>query len=405
MKKLFLILLLFSGLISPLETESANIQEDPDSLIITALSMVNEDSLHSYVQHLQNMGTRFMVAPNRKEVATWIMEKFLSFGLTEVRLDSFPAYVHINAFELNYDTTTWQYNVEAKITGTEFPEKEMILVGHYDDATQNVDPIFAAPGADDNASGTAALLESARVIIELGYQPGQTIVFLASAAEELMYYGDAGTEHYALEAQNAGRDIVMAVNNDMIAWNDGSNTIQLFNHTGSPEITALAKEIINNYTTLNYQSHTPVQDVGGDIQPFLDAGYHGIYFMEHSINPHYHTLGDTIGNLDFAYFAETTGIGLGCILQKDITVKTRDYPMSSNSLVIIPNPASGYVMVHTPEKADLNHIEIFSLDGTLQLSQTLSGPTRIDISSLPAGVYILAVRNKEKCNYGKLVVI
>lgn len=362
--------------------------------------------MHSYVQSLQDMGTRFMIAPNRKEVATWILNKFLSFGITDVHLDSFPAYVHINIFALTYDTTTWQYNVEARIPGTEFPDQEMILLAHYDDATQNVDPIFFAPGADDNASGTAAVLECARIIREMNYQPRQSMIFLASAAEELMYYGDSGTEHYAAEALAAEKDIVMVLNNDMIGWNDGTNTIQFFNHIGSPELTELAIDITTNYTTLNYQSHTPVQDVGGDIQPFLDAGYHGIYFMEHSINPNYHTLKDSINYLDFEYLAQSTAIGLGCILQTDYTTDGKDYSNEITELEIMPNPASDYVIVRSSGLNIPQSVKIYSIDGTLKQIETQFDPaTNIDITRLFPGIYFVVAGSSAGIQQRRLVVL
>ncbi len=378
--------------------------EEPDSVIVAALAMVDEDSLQVNVQALQDMGTRFMIAPNRLEVADWIMDKFLSYGITEVRLDSFRL-CHINLLGLDYDTTTWQYNVEARITGTEFPEKEIVLIGHYDDATHFVDPIYAAPGADDNASGTAALIEYARVFNESGYQPRQTVVLLASAAEELMYYGDAGTEHYAAEALAAGMDIVLAVNNDMIGWNDDTWTVQLFNHIGSPQATQLAIDIIDTYTTLNYQSLEPVQDVGGDIQPFLDAGYHGIYFMEHSINPNYHSLGDTIGNLDFAYLAECARIGLGCMLQNDITVNIKDYTANLPTLRIYPNPATSNITICNPANVRPHKISVYGSDGSLRLQQTVSGDrTVINLSGFPDGVYIVRLISAEGTWEGKIVL-
>lgn len=406
MKILITTVLLVCYLVFPARAEFMKTPDNPDSLIVAALSMIEQDSMFSYVQSLQDMGTRFMIAPNRKEVATWIMNKFLSFGITDVRLDSFPAYVHINIFALTYDTTTWQYNVEARIPGTEFPDQEMIMLAHYDDATQNVDPIFFAPGADDNASGTAAVLECARVIREMNYQPRQSMIFLASAAEELMYYGDSGTEHYAAEAVASGKDIVMVLNNDMIGWNDGTNTIQLFNHIGSTELTELAQNIITYYTTLNYQSHTPVQDVGGDIQPFLDAGYHGIYFMEHSINPNYHTLGDSIDYLDFGYMAEATAINLACILQTDYTTSANDYSADQTDLEIMPNPATEYIIVRSQGFNIPQTVKIYAIDGTLKLTEALVVPTtKIDISQLPPGIYLIVAASSKGIKQSRLVVL
>lgn len=406
MKKCFISLIIVFFMLS-----QGNSQDRPslplegDSLIVAALAMIDADSLQGYVQSLQDMGTRFMISPNRKEVATWIMNKFLSFGIEEVRLDSFLCYTNINWPPLVYDTATWQYNVEARIQGIGVPEEEVVLLGHYDCVVQDADPLLFAPGADDNASGTAAALECARVIMEMGYQPEQTLIFLASAAEELMYYGDSGTEHYASEAKAAGRNIVMAINNDMIAWNDGSWTIDLFNHNLSPHITTLAINIIVNYTSLNYKSWAPTNNIGGDIQPFLDAGYHGIYFMEHLINPNYHKVTDLVDHCDFIYLAEATKVSIGCILYSDISVGLRESGTVNGYVSVYPNPARDRVNVNLPESSRDWDLKIYDISGRLVYESALTkGSNSIDISGIRDGIHVMTFTNGERLFYHKLIV-
>jgi hypothetical protein len=396
MKKGFTLIILFGFSFAGIVSDNKAQCQNSDSLIVAALAMISHDSMQNNVEDLQEMGTRFLISPNHKEVATWIMNKFISYGIEEVRLDSFPcnSYISWPPF-LVYDTTTWQYNVEARIEGNSIPEEEIVLIGHYDCVVQDADPMVIAPGADDNASGTAATMECARVMMEMGYQPEQTLIFLASAAEELMYYGDAGTEHYAAEAQAEGRDITMAINNDMIAWNDGSWTIDLFNSTLSPLITSMAIYIIENYTTLNIYSWQPVYEVGGDIQPFLDAGYQGIYFMEHLINPNYHTINDIADNCDFQYLAEATKVSLGLILHADLTVGTNQHNIIQNSLNILPNPSA--LTIHfVLDVTDQNTIySIFNLNGDkVETGRLIPGNYHdLNIQHLHKGVYSLVVNH------------
>lgn len=391
--------LLITLTFSQVKADFVNIPEIPDSLINTAINMIDQDSVESYVQSLEDMGTRFLIAPNRKDVALWIMNKFFSFGITEVRLDSFPCYT-----EYIYDTTTWQYNVEAKIAGSEFPDKEMIVMAHYDDYSRDSDPIFQAPGADDNASGTAAVLECARIIKEMNYQPKQTMIFLATAAEEFMGMGDSGAEHYAEEAEASERDIVMVINNDMIGWDDGTWTVQLINHISTTGLTDLAIEIITNFTTLNYQSNEPIEDVSADLQPFMDAGYQGIYFMEMHINPDYHTINDSISNLNFEYLAEVTGVSLGCLLHTDITVDTKEHDITPE-LSISPNPATDYFQIQTSSISIPLILKIYSIDGTLLISSSLVEPsTKVDISMLSPGVYVIVINSASETRYSRLIV-
>lgn len=320
MRKALLSIALVLSLLSGASGQDRNREQSTDSTIVAALGQVRSDSLLSYIQSLQNFGTRFMIAPNRKEIATWIMEKFISLGITEARLDSFPCYTFVNAPPyFVYDTTTWQYNVEAKITGSVYPSCEMVMMGHYDDCVIDADPMTVAPGADDNASGIAALLESARVIMETGFQPRQTFIFLATAAEELILVSDCGSSHYAEEAAAEGRDLSMVINNDMISWNDSSWTISIINDTNSQLITDLAIHVVETYTTLNW-TYASLWTFA-DLLYFLNEGYEGVYYMENIVNgytPNYHTVYDLAANIDTAYLAEITRVDLGCFLLSDL---------------------------------------------------------------------------------------
>lgn len=228
MKKtsLILFLLLFTGLYraaaetgnpAPCATAGpANPQvrsvQDPDSLVVALLPLINEDSIQHYIQHLQGFGTRFCLSPNHKDVALWIEEKLQSFGYNNVRLDSFQI-----VSEWPYGTgdlyTTWQYNVIADLTGSVTPDIHFITGGHYDDVVFPGDAFGVCPGADDNASGTAAALEIARVMKTSGFEPDATIRFVLFAAEEL---GLHGSTHYVNEALQSGETIPMMVNMDMI---------------------------------------------------------------------------------------------------------------------------------------------------------------------------------------------
>ena len=121
------------------------------------------------------------------------------------------------------DVEIW--NVVATLLGTSEPERQVLLTSHYDtihlvyktnDAGQRVfddeGTIAAiAPGVTDNGSGTAAVMELARVMSQ--YQFRKTIVFIAFAAEE---YGLLGSGFYAEDAKTRKDTIEGVLNNDII---------------------------------------------------------------------------------------------------------------------------------------------------------------------------------------------
>ena len=107
-------------------------------------------------------------------------------------------------------------NVYGIQLGTDYPNQKFIICAHYDDMPTG----STAPGADDNASGTAAVLEAARVLTQ--YNSEYTIIYALWDEEE---YGLSGAEYDAALAQKAGDSIVGVVNLDMVAWDSGTDNI------------------------------------------------------------------------------------------------------------------------------------------------------------------------------------
>ena len=172
-----------------------------DSTIIQITSSVSPDSVRFFIQSLQDFQTRFLFANTRDTVAAWIKNRFLQMGFADVVIDSFQY------------QGTWQKNVIATLTGIYEPGVYNIVGGHHDSYSSG-DPMIFAPGADDNASGTAAVLEIARVIMANNYQPESTIKFITFAAEE---YGLWGSKDFAEKALIAGMNIKIMINHDMIS--------------------------------------------------------------------------------------------------------------------------------------------------------------------------------------------
>jgi hypothetical protein len=271
-----------------------------DSVISSIVSQIDPDSVSYIIQSLQDFETRFLMTENRFDAAQWIKDKFLQIGFNSVEFDSFMCHTVWQGI----DTTTIQVNVVATIQGTKRPNEIYIIGGHYDSYCYG-NPFIWAPGADDNASGTAAVLESARVIMESGYIPEATIKFICFGAEELMYFGDAGSEHYALQAYNSGMDIKLMVNNDMIShtlYSVNNSTVDINYYSGFIDMLEIAKSVTEQYTVL-----TPVNgsvNPGADSYPFYELGYRPIYFEESNFSPYYHQDSDTIGNYNMEYCAE-----------------------------------------------------------------------------------------------------
>ena len=174
----------------------------PDTFIQRLLAKVSPDSIQARLQRLQDFSTRYSYTDSCRRAEEYVADYFTFLGLDSVQLDSYPAY-----------GDTWR-NVIGTIVGKTHPEKTVIVCGHMDAISE--DPYNVAPGAEDNGSGTCAVIEAARALV--GESLDCTVKFIAFTGEEI---GLNGSDHYASEARARGDDIICAFNFDMIAWPGG----------------------------------------------------------------------------------------------------------------------------------------------------------------------------------------
>lgn len=253
--------------------------------IVDLVSHVSADSIESYIQSLQDMQTRYALADNRYEVATWIKNTFQRIGLSNVEIQPFE-------WNTNYNATD-QYNVVGVIPGSLYPDEYIVLGAHYDSITYRT-PMTLAPGADDNGSGVAATIEIARVLLENNFQPLRSIRFIAFAAEE---FGLHGSKHDAQKCLDENMDIHLYINHDMVANNAGLNTVCVLPYSGSELMASHAVEITQRYGGLNSELGD-LNSPGSDSHSYWTRGYPAIFFFEKEFSPVYHSENDLVINLD-----------------------------------------------------------------------------------------------------------
>jgi Peptidase family M28 len=204
-------------------------------------------------------------------------------------------------------------NIVATLKGTqpESANRVYVVSGHYDSMCSSAsDAKCDAPGANDDASGTAAVLEMARVMAK--YQFDATIVFMTVPGEE---QGLLGATHFAEEAKKSNTDIEAMFTNDIIGSSLGGNgvhdphTVRVFsegvpsnetpqeattrrsvggeNDSTSRQLARFIKEVGEQYVTsmkvwMIYRRDRYGR--GGDHQPFLERGYAAVRFTEPNEN-------------------------------------------------------------------------------------------------------------------------
>ena len=242
------------------------------------LAEVNQDSLESIVQHLENYGTRNAYAAESALAQNWIFEKFASYGLD----------VELHDFSMPGGAAS--DNVIATLTGTKYPDEYVVLGAHYDSYSFS----GGAPGADDNATGTAGILEAARIMSQ--YDFDRTIIFATWSGEE---YGLYGSDAWATEAAADGMNILGYFNMDMAGYLHPGNEIQtdIIAPASANELRQFYKDVCAIYLP-DFEVYDGALSGGdSDHTSFNQNGYMGIFPFEDSQNysPYIHTSNDIIG--------------------------------------------------------------------------------------------------------------
>eukprot|EP01065_Artemidia_motanka_P007995 TRINITY_DN139_c0_g2_i5.p2 TRINITY_DN139_c0_g2~~TRINITY_DN139_c0_g2_i5.p2 ORF type:complete len:445 (+),score=189.26 TRINITY_DN139_c0_g2_i5:57-1391(+) len=251
------------------------------------LENVKADSLSGFIEHFQSYETRNSYSGNNglNEAADWVAERLGNYGFTVTR----------HRFR---DDMTPQ--VVAELKGTVEPEKIVVVGAHYDSrGTQSTSPTQRAPGADDNGSGSAAMLEFARIISESGARFKHTLQLMLFTGEE---QGLIGSRAIAREYASAGVNVIAMFNADMIGYKrpDEPITQAFMDRYVDMEMTEIAIE-----TTKTYVPQLPVGWTSGccsDQQSFYENGFPSVGFFENPGSrvyyPQYHRSDDLLQYLN-----------------------------------------------------------------------------------------------------------
>jgi hypothetical protein len=174
----------------------------PDPRIAQLVAQVSKSNLTADIQALQNFQTRYTSTAGCESAGTYLYNYFVQLGL--------PCEYDPFSFSSNRYSSR---NIVATIPGRTTPAQEVVVCAHYDSYSNQSSSL--APGADDNASGTAAVMEIARVLAGTAFD--FTVKLICFSAEE---WGLYGSRHYAQTAKSQGEKILGVINLDMIAFSD-----------------------------------------------------------------------------------------------------------------------------------------------------------------------------------------
>lgn len=382
--------------LQPLRVKSAGddsdilfLQQPPDGsddYVSDIVAAVNEDSIKASIQYLEDYGTRYSSTDNYDTACNWVQDRFESYGL--------------DAEQQTFSMGSYNcQNVIAELPGTTDSTKIFIICGHLDSISGSAPSI--APGADDNASGSSAVIEAARILT--GYEFEYTIRFICFGGEEQGLYGSS---YYASQASSAGDDILGVINLDMVLYAPpGDEVMWVPYDTQSSDLALALEAICDTYVpALTVDIEYDPSATYSDHSSFWNNGYAAVLGIEQEVwsNPFYHQTTDLLANY-ITYFP----FGTNCIKGAIATVAHLAVPTGSTGIEeeevhgvpaiasISPNPAHSTLTVELAgDFAGTVEVSLFDITGRVVLSgshDASSQRVELLLSDLPSGVYIVRV--------------
>ena len=251
------------------------------------ISAISADRIRASVSTLESLGTRdHTVAPNTPSDA--VKSQWQSV---------LPANASIQQVDHSTRKQTSQKSVVLSIPGLTDRDKTIVLGAHLDSI--NTSDQNAAPGADDDASGIAALTEILHAIKSSGATFARNIEFHAYAAEEVGLWGSADL---ASQANSASQNITSMLQLDMVGYasSTGAQTIHIIKTDTSPVLVRHLKDLASVYLGGDWLVGE-LRAGTSDHKSWSNQGFHAAFAFEHPTdsNRAIHTAQDTSSRLDF----------------------------------------------------------------------------------------------------------
>jgi hypothetical protein len=417
----FIIAVILGTLVAVPDTFAEDPQQEAIQQLVDAVSI---EHIGMHIEALANAGghqSRVTFTPGKDSAAVYIMNYLNSLPyLTSVDYDTF--YIAGAVHPYNRKPLI---NVVAVIEGSTYPEKILVVGAHYDSSADREGSsvwmtewkTIQAPGADDNATGVAAILEMARILGDpsFGYAIPYTIHLVAFAAEErgVIFTGNHhGSRHYAKSAREQDKDIVGMISVDMVGYNEFYDYTAIVSNASS---TWLGEKLIDanaRYDISLLMNQPPFPEaVYSDHDTFWNEGYDAILVIENAPpwqdsdyyirNPYYHTSSDTYDKVNTGLVRRVTQVNLAAAASIGIgtsvpfTDGSRDLPGEFRLSQNYPNPFNPVTQIEfsLPERSEVS-LKVYTIHG--QIVETMvegsydagSYRVRFNAGGLSSGVYM-----------------
>lgn len=279
-----------------------NRQPRHPAIVEPLLTQLSAENLKEVVDILSNdFDNRRHNQPDGVRSAQWVKNRFRMIA-------SFRKDVVIEEVTHNFI----QPSIIARIPGQGPKANEIVVIGgHQDSITGGFGGGGSrAPGADDNASGTATVLEIFRVLVESGFRPNRTLEFMAYAGEEA---GLLGSQDISRRYQQANKIVAGVMQFDMTMYpGAGTSQITLISDNTNADLNRFVGSLIDTYLKISWNQH-PCGYGCSDHASWHKVGYPAVFPFEappNQMNRQIHTPNDNLNVLDPQFGLYFAKIGL-----------------------------------------------------------------------------------------------
>ena len=328
------------------------------------------------VKEFESFGIKSHGSQAKTNTFNWLIDAYESYGYDSIRVDSF---IQDGSVVRN-----------VVVTKPGVSSKYIIVCGHYD--TRN------GPGANDNGSGVAAILETARLIKDL--KTNRCVIFINFDREEDGFKGSNYHVWQVLGGQNCDTNLYMVLNidqiggsfgqpdNDKITCERDEENDPSFNNALSYLLTDTIASLCKLYTTLQPEISNAFLS---DYVPFEKQGYVITGLYQSASDVFGHSLADTFGNMDTVSFKQAVRLTMASTLyfaQVDSFVSVKEDVRSQFRL--FPNPATD--QIHVELKNEAESVELVDVFGRIVFFDKPSHPTTIiNTTHVVSGSYFVRI--------------
>jgi leucyl aminopeptidase len=275
------------------------------TVVNSIIPLLKTAPVQATIHHLSTAyPTRAYNTPSGAAAAEWIKGQFeqIAGNRDDITVSLFPH--------------PWvQSSVVCVWEGKGHNKDQVVIVGGHEDSTSNG---ATAPGADDDGSGTATVIEIFRVLIEAGFVPDRTIHFHAYAAEEA---GLRGSQAIAEAYRNNGVRVSGMLQLDMTGYNPNNrNTMSVITDFTDATLNAFVRLLISAYTAITNQDSRCGYGCS-DHASWTRFQYPASFVFETPFgqhNPNIHTVRDTLQHISMEHVLEFAKLGVGFAVEMSL---------------------------------------------------------------------------------------